>query len=104
MRARLMTYAVRQTHSRPLWHALQSGSLHAHALLQSVLLAVLIAAAATALLAWLPRVPEPIVVDADNSALFLGDGETAQLRNFSGFHGPESAGSLRFRWTTGQSS
>jgi hypothetical protein len=71
---------------------------------RSLLAALLLALAAATLLAWLPRLPEQVVVRAGDDGSSLADGETEQLRNFFGFHPPESDGPLRFRWTSGEGS
>jgi hypothetical protein len=71
---------------------------------RSLLAALLLGLAASSLLAWLPRLPDQVIVQAGDNGSPLADGETEQLRNFFGFHTPESDGPLRFRWTSGEGS
>src|SRR5437016_5381848 len=71
---------------------------------RSILTALLLGLAAALLLAWLPRLPEQVVVRAGDTDPPIADGETVQLRNFFGFHAPETDGATRFRWTSGAGS
>ncbi len=63
--------------------------------------ALLLALAAAALLAALPRPPGRVAVLAGAEGPFITEGETAQIRSFYGFYEPESAGATSFRWTNG---
>jgi uncharacterized membrane protein (GlpM family) len=72
-----------------------------HAALLAALFAGVVA---LAILAALPRAAAPSTLPAGAEGAFVAEGETAQLRNFFGFHGPEPAGDELLRWTTGEGS